>query len=79
MCSVPSFKRHGTRGEPSFGHGSVALYLPIVLLVLSVLVFVASPALNGISRHYEQQADQFGLEVAYDIVADLNTADVQSF
>ena len=79
MCSVPSFKRHGTRGEPSFGHGSVALYLPIVLLVLTVLVFVASPALNGISRHYEHQADQFGLEVAYGIVADPNTADVQSF
>ena len=53
--------------------------LPIVLLVLTVLVFVASPALNGISRHYEHQADQFGLEVAYGIVADPNTADVQSF
>jgi Zn-dependent protease with chaperone function len=50
-----------------------------VLLVLTVLVFVASPALNGISRHYEHQADQFGLEVAYGIVADPNTADVQSF
>jgi Zn-dependent protease with chaperone function len=53
--------------------------LPIVLLVLTVLVFVASPALNGISRHYEHQADQFGLEVAYGIVADPNAADVQSF
>ena len=50
-----------------------------MLLVLTVLVFVASPALNGISRHYEHQADQFGLEVAYGIVADPNTADVQSF
>jgi Zn-dependent protease with chaperone function len=53
--------------------------LPIVLLVLTALVFVASPALNGISRHYEHQADQFGLEVAYGIVADPNAADVQSF
>jgi Zn-dependent protease with chaperone function len=52
--------------------------LPIVLLVLTVLVFVASPAINGISRHYEQQADQFGLEVAYGIVANPNTAEVQS-
>jgi Zn-dependent protease with chaperone function len=60
------------------GAGDLAS-LPIVLLVLTVLVFVASPALNGISRHYEQQADQFGLEVAYGIVADPNTADVQSF
>jgi Zn-dependent protease with chaperone function len=53
--------------------------LPIVLLVLTVLVFVASPAINGISRHYEHQADQFGLEVAYGIVADPNTAEVQAF
>ncbi len=53
--------------------------LPIALLVLTVLVFAASPALNGISRHYEHQADQFGLEVAYGVVADPNTADVQSF
>jgi len=60
------------------GAGDLAS-LPIVLLVLTVLVFVASPALNGISRHYEHQADQFGLEVAYGIVADPNTADVQSF
>jgi Zn-dependent protease with chaperone function len=60
------------------GAGDLAS-LPIVLLVLTVLVFVASPALNGISRHYEHQADQFGLEVAYGIVVDPNTADVHSF
>ncbi len=53
--------------------------LPIVLLVLTGLVFVASPAINGISRHYEHQADKFGLEVAYGIVPDPNTADVQAF
>jgi len=53
--------------------------LPIVLIVLTVLLFIASPAINGISRHYEHQADQFGLEVAFGIVADPNTADVQSF
>jgi len=53
--------------------------LPIVLLVLTVVVFLASPALNAISRHFEHQADQFGLEVAYGVVPDPNTADVQSF
>jgi len=53
--------------------------LPIVLMVLTVVVFLASPALNGISRHFEHQADQFGLEVAYGVVSDPNTADVQSF
>ena len=53
--------------------------LPIVLLVLTVIVFLASPALNGISRHFEHQADQFGLEVVYGVVPDPNTAGVQSF
>jgi len=53
--------------------------LPIVLTVLTTLVFLATPALNGISRHFEHQADQFGLEVAYGVVADPNTADVRSF
>jgi len=53
--------------------------LPIVLMVLTVMAFLASPALNGISRHFEHQADQFGLEVAYGVVSDPNTADVQSF
>jgi Zn-dependent protease with chaperone function len=53
--------------------------LPIVLLVLTVIVFLGSPAFNGVSRHFEHQADQFGLEVAYGVVPDPNTADVQSF
>jgi STE24 endopeptidase len=52
--------------------------LPIVLLVMTVLVFLASPLINGISRHYEHQADQFSLEVAYGVVPDPNTAEVRS-
>jgi len=53
--------------------------LPMVLLVLTLLVFFATPALDGVSRRFEHQADQFGLEVAYGVVPDPNTADVQSF
>ena len=49
--------------------------LPIVLLLLTVLVFLATPALDGISRYFEHQADQFGLEVAYGVVPDPNTAE----
>ncbi len=52
--------------------------LPVVLLVLTVLVFIGSPAINGISRHYEHQADQFGLEVAHGVVPDPNAAEVRS-
>lgn len=59
------------------GVGDLAA-LPIVLLVLTVLVFFASPLINGLSRYYEHQADQFGLEVAYGVVADPNAAEVRS-
>jgi Zn-dependent protease with chaperone function len=52
--------------------------LPLVLVVLTLLVFLSAPLVNGISRHYEHQADQFGLEVAYGVVADPNAAEVQS-
>jgi Zn-dependent protease with chaperone function len=38
------------------------------MLVLSVLVFFATPAFNGVSRHYEHQADQYGLEVIHGLV-----------
>ncbi len=60
------------------GAGDLAA-LPLVLMVLTVLVFLSSPIVNGISRHYEHQADQFGLEVAYGVVADPNTAEVHAF
>jgi STE24 endopeptidase len=52
--------------------------LPVVVLALTVLVFLASPLINGISRYYEHQADQFGLEVAHGVVADPNAAEVHA-
>jgi STE24 endopeptidase len=52
--------------------------LPLVLIVLTLLVFLSAPFVDGISRHYEHQADQFGLEVAYGIVPDPNAAEVHS-
>jgi Zn-dependent protease with chaperone function len=52
--------------------------LPLVLVVLTLLVFLSSPIVNGISRYFEHQADQFGLEVAYGVVADPNAAEVQA-
>jgi len=70
--------RRRDRNDRVDGVGDLAS-LPVVLLVLTVLVFLATPALDGISRHFEHQADQFGLEVAYGVVADPNAADVQSF
>ena len=59
------------------GMGDLAS-LPLVLIVLTLLVFLSAPLVNGISRHYEHQADQFGLEVAYGIVPDPNAAEVHA-
>ncbi len=52
--------------------------LPVALLVLTVLYFLSSPVINAVSRHYEHQADQFGLEVAYGVVPDPNSAQARS-
>ena len=52
--------------------------LPLLLIVLTVMVLLSDPMVNGISRHYEHQADQFGLEVAYGVVPDPNAAEVHS-
>ena len=37
--------------------------LPVLLLLLSVFSFIAGPIGSAVSRHFEHQADQYGLEV----------------
>ena len=59
------------------GVGDLASF-PLALAVLTVLVFLSAPIVNGISRHYEHQADQFGLEVAYGVVPDPNAAEIRA-
>jgi STE24 endopeptidase len=44
--------------------------LPLLLLLLNLLVFLATPAVNSVSRYFEHEADRFGLEVIHGIVAD---------
>lgn len=46
--------------------------LPLLLLLLSVLSFLATPVLNAISRHYEHEADRYGIEVIHGIVPNAN-------
>jgi len=46
--------------------------LPLLLLLLSVLTFLATPVLNAISRHYEHEADRYGIEVIHGIVPNAN-------
>lgn len=53
--------------------------LPVLMLILTALLFVASPLYCGISRHYEHQADQYGLELSYGVVPNPNAAMVGAF
>jgi len=48
--------------------------LPLLLLVISALAFLASPAFNAFSRHLEHQADVYGLEVTHGLIP--NSADI---
>ncbi|HET6216614.1 MAG TPA: M48 family metalloprotease [Acidobacteriaceae bacterium] len=51
----------------------------VLMLVLSILSFVAEPIGNSISRAQEHQADVFGIEVVHGIVADPQKVNAQSF
>jgi STE24 endopeptidase len=60
--------RHGERwGIPSLSDWAS---LPMLALVLFVLTFLATPIFSGVSRHFEHQADQYGLEVVHGLVPD---------
>jgi STE24 endopeptidase len=37
--------------------------LPLIMLILSLYSFILSPATNTLSRHFEHEADIFGLEI----------------
>jgi STE24 endopeptidase len=53
--------------------------LPALLLLLSVFSFVASPISSAMSRHFEHQADQYGLEVTHGLTPDSGQVAAQSF
>ncbi|PYV10969.1 MAG: hypothetical protein DMG23_05740 [Acidobacteria bacterium] len=69
-------ERLGTRSAVE-SVGDLASF-PIALSVLTALSFLISPVVNGISRHFEHQADQFALEVTYGIVLDPNAAEARA-
>jgi Zn-dependent protease with chaperone function len=46
--------------------------LPALILVISALAFFATPAFNGVSRHFEHEADRYGIEVIHGIVDNPN-------
>lgn len=52
---------------------------PLLFLLFSLLLFLATPVANGISRHYEHQADQYGLEVVHGLIPDSGRSAAQAF
>ena len=44
--------------------------LPLLMLILAVLTFIAQPIASGFSRYIEHQADVYGLEVTHGLVPD---------
>jgi Zn-dependent protease with chaperone function len=53
--------------------------LPALLLLLGILTLIASPVENAVSRHFEHQADQFGLEVTHGLTPDSGQVAAQAF
>lgn len=53
--------------------------LPALMLLLSIFFFVANPVASALSRHYEHQADQYGLEVTHGLTADSGQVAAQAF
>jgi STE24 endopeptidase len=53
--------------------------LPALLLLLSVFTFVTNPAVSAVSRYFEHQADQYGLEVTHGLTPDSGQVAAQSF
>ena len=53
--------------------------LPALFLLLSIFSFVGSPVISAFSRHFEHQADQYGLEVTHGLTPDFGQVAAQSF
>jgi Zn-dependent protease with chaperone function len=45
---------------------------PMLFLLIGLLAFLAIPAFNAISRHFEHEADRYGMEVIHGIVPNEN-------
>jgi STE24 endopeptidase len=53
--------------------------LPAMMLILSILFFIANPVSSAFSRHDEHQADQYGLEVTHGLTPDSGQVGAQTF
>jgi STE24 endopeptidase len=53
--------------------------LPALVLLFSVFMFLMTPLMNGLSRHIEHQADQYGLEITHGLQSDSAQKAAQAF
>ena len=53
--------------------------LPALMLLLSVFTFLVNPITSAVSRHFEHQADQYGLEIIHGLTPDSGQVAAQSF
>ncbi len=53
--------------------------LPVLLLIFTLLSTVSSPAAAAIARHFERQADRYGLEAIHGLVPDSEQAAARAF
>jgi Zn-dependent protease with chaperone function len=53
--------------------------LPVLMFLLSVFLFLSNPIGSAVSRHFEHQADQYGLEVTHGLTADSGQIAAQTF
>jgi len=53
--------------------------LPALILLLEIYLIVLAPVFNTISRHFEHQADQYGLEITHGLTPDSGQVAAQTF
>jgi Zn-dependent protease with chaperone function len=53
--------------------------LPALLLLLGIFSIISDPIANAVSRHFEHQADQYGLEVTHGLTPNSGQVAAQSF
>jgi len=53
--------------------------LPLLLLISSILIFISTPVASAVSRHFEHQADVYGLEIVHGLFPDSQQVAANSF
>jgi Zn-dependent protease with chaperone function len=53
--------------------------LPMLMLLLSIMTLLTTPLLNAIGRHYEHEADRYGIEVIHGIMPNSNQVAARYF